>query len=165
MLVDKIKGMPYEPILNFVEQTRSETNLGKSEIVQAIDPQNEFDLWNLQKQEVSNSQKKIFFREREIWWCRIGKNIGYEQNGKGAFFERPVLVLRKLGNKTFIGIPITTKTKLGNIFVSFDIFPGKKRVAIIGQIRLLDASRLNEKITTLDKLQFEAIRKATKELL
>ena len=36
-----------------------------------------------------------FFKEGEIWWCHLGENVGTEMNGKGDFFTRPVLILKK----------------------------------------------------------------------
>jgi mRNA interferase MazF len=54
------------------------------------------------------------FREREIWWCSVGENVGMEISGKGAFFRRPVLVLRKLDAFTFIGAPLTRTTRIGS---------------------------------------------------
>ena len=36
------------------------------------------------------------FNEGEIWWCSIGENVGMEISGKGSYFRRPVLIIRKL---------------------------------------------------------------------
>ena len=54
----------------------------------------------------------------------MGANIGWEQDGKGDFFARPVLILRKfvIPNKKnpanplaslFLAVPLTTKDKKG----------------------------------------------------
>ena len=37
----------------------------------------------------SNNFTPPFFKEKEIWWCYFGENIGTEMNGKGDFFTRP----------------------------------------------------------------------------
>ena len=44
----------------------------------------EFDKWNELKKKLHNSEKpkKFYFREREIWWCSLGLNIGFEEDGK-----------------------------------------------------------------------------------
>jgi mRNA interferase MazF len=127
---------------------------------------NQFDFWNTQKQLLNSREKPgAYFSQREIWWCRIGKNVGYEQDGKGELFERPVLILKKLGGYTFIGIPITTKLKLGRIFIPFELSSGGKRVATIGQIKTFDARRLKERLDILPAETFESIRKAAKDLL
>ena len=52
----------------------------------------DFDLWNTQKKITDNSENKKTFHEREIWFIKIGENIGFEQNGKGKDFLRPVIV-------------------------------------------------------------------------
>ena len=55
----------------------------------------EYNAWNQKKQSINkaSSSREIYFRERKIWWCSIGLNIGFEENGKGKLFNRPVLVL------------------------------------------------------------------------
>ncbi|PID34747.1 MAG: hypothetical protein CR971_01625 [candidate division SR1 bacterium] len=45
----------------------------------------------------SQSGKKTFINMREIWYVSLGNNIGYEEDGKGNDYKRPVLVLKKLG--------------------------------------------------------------------
>ena len=47
------------------------------------------------------------FNERDIWWCSIGVNVGYEVNGKNGPFERPVLIIKKYNNDMFFGLPLT----------------------------------------------------------
>ncbi len=59
-------------------------------------------------------------KPREIFWAKIGKNIGYEQNGKGKNFARLVLVVRRLTKDLFVGIPTTTTIpKDDDYFYSF----------------------------------------------
>lgn len=53
----------------------------------------------------------MLFKEREIWWRSIGTNIGTEEDGKNAHFERPVLVLRKFNRDIFLGLPLTSTRK------------------------------------------------------
>ncbi len=57
--------------------------------------------------------KKVLFKEGEIWWCSIGMNVGTEIFGKGRRFTRPVLVFKKFGSYSFLGIPITSQEKEG----------------------------------------------------
>jgi hypothetical protein len=44
---------------------------------------------------VDAPQKNSLFKEREVWWCSIGLNVGDEEFWKGAYFTRPVLVFKK----------------------------------------------------------------------
>jgi len=54
--------------------------------------------------------KKIIpqIKQREIYWANIGENIGFEQNGKGDNFMRPLLIFKKFSNNIFFGIPLST---------------------------------------------------------
>jgi mRNA interferase MazF len=52
-----------------------------------------------------------YFNERELWWCALGVNIGFEQDGKNEHFERPVLVLRKFNKHLLLVLPQTSKAK------------------------------------------------------
>ena len=71
----------------------------------------DFDRWNKVKKNAHSSNTQTRFKEREIWWCRVGVNVGYEIDGKSESFMRPVLVLKKITADTFIGIPLTRKKK------------------------------------------------------
>ena len=41
----------------------------------------DFDSWN-EKKKILNNNDVSFYHEREVWWCSLGVNVGYEQNGK-----------------------------------------------------------------------------------
>ncbi len=62
----------------------------------------DFDCWNDIKKKLDESKKTLFFKERDVWWCSIGLNVGDEENGKNQFFSRPVLVVRKFNNRLFL---------------------------------------------------------------
>ncbi len=99
-----------------------------------------FDKWNELKKKLNKKKKELKFRSRDIFFMSIGKNIGYEQHGKGKEFIRPVLILRKLSKETFLGIPLTSKEKVGNYYFSFK-HRGKKSTAMFNQIRVFDIKR------------------------
>jgi len=50
----------------------------------------DFDAWNKVKK-LTNAEQPRLYTVREIWWCRIGVNIGTEQDGKVLFpeYEKP----------------------------------------------------------------------------
>ena len=75
-----------------------------------------FDEWNEVKKNINTLDKNINLKEGNIYLISIGKNIGNESYGKGGIFLRPVLVLKKLGHNYFIGIPLTSKKKVGSYF-------------------------------------------------
>lgn len=43
----------------------------------------------------ASNEINFYFKEREIWWCLLGMNVGHEQDGKNENFESPVSVLKK----------------------------------------------------------------------
>lgn len=54
--------------------------------------QNNLSLWHKIKIKISKNKNFLKFNEREIWFIRLGQNIGFEQNGKGEQFMRPTLI-------------------------------------------------------------------------
>ena len=102
--------------------------------------------------------------ERELWWCHIGVNIGHEQDGKGENFERPVLVLRSLSKDTFLIAPTTSKFKENKNYIK--VTTGDKfSYALLDQIKVIDKKRLNRKISTIAKPEYELILKRAIEIL
>ena len=69
----------------------------------------DFESWHNKKIEIDNKESRVFFHEREIWFTHLGSNVGFEQDGKGELFGRPVLVFRKFNNRAFWAIPLTTR--------------------------------------------------------
>ena len=78
-----------------------------------------FDKWNEVKKRTHATPRKIGFKEREIFWTRIGYNIGSEEYGKGNEFQRPVIIIKKLTSDLFFGIPLSTVLKEGEFFHTF----------------------------------------------
>lgn len=93
---------------------------------------------------------------REIRWCSIGQNIGYEINGKGQIFTRPVIILKKVSPHTVLVVPTTSKVKLGSWYMSLD-FKEQKQSVCINQIRIIDTRRLGKIIFRLPEPKFERI--------
>ncbi len=124
----------------------------------------EFDEWNELKKSINREENKVFFRERDIFWTSIGLNIGYEQDGKGEIFSRPVLVLRKYSKNMFLGIPLSTKLKQGSFFFEF-ILNDERSNALLVQARIYDSKRLENKIGMISKEEFEQLKLKIRELM
>ena len=120
--------------------------------------------WHCLKKKIHESPKSLYFHEREIWFCSLGLNVGYEQDGWHNNFERPVLILKKFNQRIFLAIPLTSKNKKGKYYYQFT-YKNKKYSAILSQLRLLDSKRLSRKIRVLPKLDFEIIKKGIKKLI
>src|SRR5271166_2256650 len=69
----------------------------------------DFDRWNEIKKATNAADEaaRLYFREGEIWWVRLGHNIGYEADGKSQEFTRPVVVLKKYNQYSFLALPLT----------------------------------------------------------
>lgn len=124
-----------------------------------------FDEWNDVKKSIEARNRKIYIKEREIWWNHLGCNIGHEQDGKGKFFERPVLVIRKFNQRIFLGVPISTKNKNNKFYIQFRDSNDFLRSAIISQIRLFDVTRLSQKDGLVSMEAFQVIKKAIKDMI
>ena len=105
------------------------------------------------------------YRNREIRWCRLGTNIGFEQDGTGEDRARPVLILKGFSRHVCLVIPLTTSEKRNAYHMPLGIVGGRPAFAIISQLRLIDTRRLDQKIMDLNKEAFEILRKAVKDML
>lgn len=123
-----------------------------------------FDEWNEEKKNLEQQWKRAFFKERDIFFLKAGKNIGFEQNGKWPKFARPFIVIRKFNNETFWWVPLTTKKREGKYYHSF-FLQSIEQTAILSQLRLIDAKRILDKIGMIDKENFNAIKQKIKNLL
>jgi mRNA interferase MazF len=124
----------------------------------------EYDKWNQLKKSLSIKKSSIFFHEREIWYCSLGKNIGYEEDGKNELFERPVLIIRKFNNEIFLAIPLTSSKKDNNYYYQYKL-NNKTYAGILSQIRLLDSRRLSRKIGMIKEVDFGMIIEKIHNLL
>jgi len=120
--------------------------------------------WNEVKKELDMQTHSIIYKERDIFWASVGENIGYEQNGKGRIFSRPVLIVKRFSRNMFFGVPLSTKMKDGNFFFEFELL-GKKSNALIVQGRLFDTKRLENKIGMMSKDDFITLKEKLRELL
>jgi mRNA interferase MazF len=100
----------------------------------------------------------VVFKQKEIWWCSLGMNLGEESYGKGEKFARPVLVFKKFTSSSFLGIPLTTHEKKGSWYIEIETL-GIKRWVMLNQIRVLDKKRLTNRISAVGKNDFDKIKK------
>ena len=126
--------------------------------------ESDFDNWNEVKKNIENKTNIIQFKERDIFWASLGKNIGFEQNGKGNDFSRPILVVKKLNNHLFFGVPLSTKQKNGNFFFSFTL-QDKTSNALLVKAKIIDVKRIDKKIGTMGKDDFQLLKSKLGNLL
>ena len=122
----------------------------------------DYESWFPIKEKLDGYSNAPSFKEREVWWTHIGVNVGYEIFGKGVGFTRPVLIIRKYSNFTFLGAPLsTTPSKYKNQVPSK--FKGKEGTVRLDQLRTFDARRLVYFMGHLNRQQFEEIRTVLRE--
>jgi mRNA interferase MazF len=130
----------------------------------------DFQKWHNKKTQVDDIEKRPFFHEREIWFCYLGANVGFEQDGTGEDFLRPIMIARKFNNEIFWGIPLTksknkTNKKAEKYYFTFSFIDNIKSVAVLSQIRLIDARRLSRHIGVMPNNEFTRLIEKLKALL
>ncbi|MEI8337614.1 MAG: type II toxin-antitoxin system PemK/MazF family toxin [bacterium] len=123
-----------------------------------------FDIWNNLKKKIDSETNiaEKFPKEGEIWMTHLGKNIGYEQNGAGESFSRPVLITKKFNNQMFWIIPLSTKQKNFDFYYNYINSEGLKVSVILAQLKLLSVKRLKRKMGDMEKTKFIEIRNKLK---
>jgi mRNA interferase MazF len=124
-----------------------------------------FDDWNENKKLLHNEGSSKLYHEREVWWCALGVNIGFEQDGTRKSAERPVLILKGFSKDVCLIVPLTTSKKKNPYHIALGKIDDKEAFVITSQVRLIDTKRLVNKIEFIDKDMFQKIRKVIKDLL
>lgn len=127
--------------------------------------------WTPIKKTLNNIEKpRLFFHEREVWYCHLGENVGFEQDGHGDQFLRPVVIIRKFNNEIFWGVPLTRTQKDLPFYFTFILQVdteelNEKSTAVLSQVRLVDAKRLRRMIGYISEKDFVFLKKKLKVLL
>ncbi|MDP1625286.1 MAG: type II toxin-antitoxin system PemK/MazF family toxin [bacterium] len=124
----------------------------------------DFDTWNVCKKELDVKARHLVYRAQEVWWCHLGVNIGFEQDGTGEGFNRPVLIVKGLSRSTCIVLPLTSSVKIHPMRIPLGLVKGKEASALLSQIRVIDTRRLIERVCFIGRERFEPIQKAVRDL-
>lgn len=122
--------------------------------------QKNFDGWNIEKKLVNASNPSIFFHEREVWWCKLGVNVGFEQDGKNVQFSRPVIVLKTYSTNAALIVPLTSRNKQGVYYFDIGKVDGRNAKAVLSQVRFIDKRRLINKVDVIREGIFEKLKSA-----
>ena len=125
----------------------------------------DFKKWHDKKTKVDEIEKRPFFHEREIWFCYLGVNVGFEQDGSGKDFQRPVIIIRKFNNEVCWVVPLSKTDKRGKYYHAFPFDNDLISVAIVSQVRLLDVRRLSRRIGEVKEKDFIQLVNKIKALL
>ncbi|MDO8518397.1 MAG: type II toxin-antitoxin system PemK/MazF family toxin [bacterium] len=124
----------------------------------------DFQKWHTKKTWLHEEKQRPFFHEREVWWCALGANVGFEQDGRGESFLRPVVIVKKFNKEVFWGVPLTKNQKKGKFYFAFSL-GGEMSTVILSQLRLVDSKRLQYKLGDIKQLEFDDMRKRLTQLL
>jgi mRNA interferase MazF len=125
----------------------------------------DFDGWNETKKRTDARGGAPYYHEREVWWCTLGVNVGSEENGSGAEYRRPALILKGLSVGTCLIVPLTPSAKDHPLRVAVGLIGRKQARAILSQMRVIDTKRLVRKLEYFDVDTFKQIRKAARGML
>lgn len=118
-----------------------------------------YDLWFPQKKQLNKRKKPPSFREREIWWCHIGINIGFEIFGKGKTVTRPILIIKKYSKYTFLAAPLSSREARFKNHIPIE-FNGRQSIIRLDQLRTYDSRRLSGDILErVPNKKFKEIKK------
>lgn len=123
----------------------------------------DFDGWNQRKRAINAEPKGKLYHKRDIWWCSLGTNVGFEQDGTGDGYQRPALIVKGFSKNVCLVVPLTTSEKTNPYHVPIGEVGGRISFAIVSQLRLIDTRRLINKIGMLDQTMFATIAKAVRD--
>lgn len=124
--------------------------------------------WTLNKKKIVNSKKEIFFKERDIFFLYHWENIWFEQNWTWKDFLRPVIILKKFWNKSFLWVSLTTTEREWDFFFNFTFLKEwfkRKNTALLNQIKTFDLNRLKHKIWVIEERDFSLLKNKIKKLI
>ncbi|MCX6736574.1 MAG: type II toxin-antitoxin system PemK/MazF family toxin [Candidatus Parcubacteria bacterium] len=127
----------------------------------------DFDSWNELKKkiELKGNCPDKFPKEGEVWISNIGRNIGFEQNGSGNDFSRPILIIKKFNNHMFWGVPLSTKQKDFDFYYNYTDINNQKVSAILAQMKLVSIKRLKRKLYDISNKLLSEIKQRLKSFL
>jgi len=123
----------------------------------------DFDKWNVLKKKINELNSKKH-HPKEIWWSVWGLNIGFEEDGKGELFERPVLIIKVLSKNTCVVLPLTSSEEENKNRIDIGLIKGIRSKVILSQIKVIDTRRLTDLICILETDLFTKVKEAVKNM-
>lgn len=117
-----------------------------------------FDVWNGVKKETHERGVPRNVSAGDVVSVRMGKNVGFEQDGKGELFLRPVLVVRKFNKEIFFGAALSTRYKDNGFYLRIGEVGGRESVVVLSQVRLFDTKRVEYAIGHVPKEILHKVR-------
>ena len=128
-------------------------------------PKKDFNKWNSLKKKLDRRVDAPFYHAREVWWCSLGVNIGFEQDGTGLNFDRPILIIRGFNKKVLFGVALTGRKRVGKYYYYLGKIEKRDASVILSQARVIDSNRLIRKIGIVEKKVFKKVKECLKKTL
>lgn len=128
-------------------------------------PKKDFDRWNSLKKKLHRRSEAPFYHPREVWWCSLGVNIGFEQDGTGSNFDRPILIIRGFNKKVFFGVALIGRKRIGKYYYYIGKIEKRDASVILSQVRSIDSNRLIRKVGVVDEKVFKKVKECLKKTL
>jgi mRNA interferase MazF len=125
----------------------------------------DFKKWSTEKKRLHESATWKTFYEQQVWWCSLGINIGYEEDGKHSHYERPVLVIKKFNKDVLWILPLTHTYKNNKYYYQLMNSEDSHSSVILSQIRLISSKRLKRFMYKVSSVQFKEILSLVKNIL
>ena len=123
-----------------------------------------FDSWNERKKKIEE-RKPHHYREGEVWWCSLGVNVGWEQDGKGYNSERPVVIIKGFKKDLLLSVAIIGRKKEGLYYYYLGRITDRDSTAVLSQIRLIDTRRLTKRMGVLKTRVFWELKDKIEQLI
>jgi mRNA interferase MazF len=124
-----------------------------------------FESWNKLKQNLDAlNNQDLRIKEGEIWWCALGVNIGNEIDGKNELYERPVIVIKKFPNKSFLVVPLSKTEREHQFAIPFTVNSHISK-AIISQVRVVSPKRFIRRMHKISTNKLLAITNHLKRMI
>ena len=128
-------------------------------------PKKDFNKWNSLKKKLDRRVDAPFYHAREAGWCSLGVNIGFEQDGTGLNFDRPILIIRGFNKKVLFGVALTGRKRVGKYYYYLGKIEKRDASVILSQARVIDSNRLIRKIGIVEKKVFKKVKECLKKTL
>jgi len=125
----------------------------------------DFDEWNKFKKRLDAKEHYPTFKEREIWWCDIGVNIGHEIDGAKNDFARPVLILRRYNKYVVWALPLTRTKKELPFYHAIKTKRLIDSCISLSQGRLISSKRLRTHVVKIPVSEFREIQDEVSSLI
>ena len=113
------------------------------------------------KEKTHNNDLLPSFEEREIWWVYLGENVGHEEDGKGEYFLRPFVIIKKFNKELLFGVPCSSVPKKNKYYFEVTLQSNDFTTnALLSQARVLSSRRLTKIVVKIGHGQFKKLKTA-----